>query len=75
MIIGIEGLNGFSRAKTMSKKNGKNAFKKSGTNSIGFNPGTFVIETQGVLNSNYDFLCKLGEGILIFTKRNIWNSI
>lgn len=57
-----EGFGKLSKARTMMKRQEKSKIHKCDTNAVGFNPGTFVLETQGLLNSNYDFLCKLGEG-------------
>lgn len=57
----------------MKKK--KSGIRKCDTNTVGFNPGTFVLETSGLLDSNYDFLCKLGEGIVYGYCRYLWNCL
>eukprot|EP01022_Parablepharisma_sp_SALTPOND_P014837 TRINITY_DN205_c1_g4_i1.p8 TRINITY_DN205_c1_g4~~TRINITY_DN205_c1_g4_i1.p8 ORF type:complete len:110 (+),score=6.30 TRINITY_DN205_c1_g4_i1:1215-1544(+) len=60
--IAQEDFGKFRKAKTMAKKGMKAGLQKAGTNAVGFSPGTFVLETQGILNNSYEFLSKLGQG-------------
>lgn len=69
-----EGFGKLAKSKTMTRKK-RNGVRKCDTNAVGFNPGTFVLETQGLLDSNYDFLCKLGEGNEAGNCRNLRNCV
>jgi len=51
-----------SKAKTMARKEPKNT-EKSDANVVVVSPGTFVLENQGILSDNYEFISKLGQGI------------
>lgn len=66
LLLEEEVFEGFPVNKSGSKKKKSIELKKTGTDAVAFNPGTFVIESQGVLKESYEFLCKLGEGIICF---------
>ena len=60
----------------MSKsKDKKFQVKRVTTDAVLITPSQFVVENQGILNDEYVFEEKMGEGYFNFIYRKLWNCL